>query len=118
MPFSKFISIVYGILGSYYLIIILFDLIKSNNRVAQVATHAVKFEGPDKPVLVSDEREDGAQFNNSEREENLKKYLPPDFTGQTREVENKSPVIDLGLETISGDAYTLSAENLSKFIMR
>ena len=117
MPFSKFISIVSGILGSYYFIIILFDLIKSNNRVAQVTNHAVQFEGPDKPVLVSDEPEESVQFNNSEREENLKKYFPPDFTGQTREVENKSPVIDLGLETISGDAYTLSAENLSKFIM-
>jgi len=32
-------------------------------------------------------------------------------------VKKNSPIIDLGLETISGDAYTLSAENLSKFIM-
>jgi len=76
MPFHQFISIVSGILGSYYLIIILFDLIKSNNRVAPVTTHAVKFEGPDKPVLVSDEKEESAQFNNSEKEEYLKKYLP------------------------------------------
>jgi hypothetical protein len=26
-------------------------------------------------------------------------------------------MIDLGLETLSGDAYTVNAENLSKFIM-
>ena len=117
MPFSKFISIVSGILGSYYLILILFDLIKSNNRVAQVATHAVKFEGPDKPVLVSDETEESAQLNNSGRREYLKKYLPRDYTVQTREVESKSPVIDLGLETLSGEPYTVNAENLSKFMI-
>ena len=117
MPFSKFISIVSGILGSYYFIIILFDLIKSNNRVAQVTTHAVQFESPDKPVLVSDEPEESVQFNNSEREENFKKYLPREYTGQTREVENKSPIIDMGLETLSGEAYTVNAENLSKFMI-
>jgi|GEM_PF-2322982 len=117
MPFHKFISILSGILGSYYLIIILFDLIKSNNRVAQVTSHAVQFEGPDKPVLVPDESEESAQFNNSEKEEYLKKYLPLDYTGQKREVENKSPVIDLGLETLSGEAYTVNAENLSKFMI-
>lgn len=114
MPFTKFISIVSGILGSYYFIIILFDLIKSNNRVAPATTHAVQFKGADKPVLVSDESEESAQFNNSEREEYLKKYLPPDYTGQ---VENKSPIIDLGLETLSGEPYTVNAENLSKFMI-
>jgi len=117
MPFNKFISIVSGILGSYYLIIILFDLIKSNNRVTPVTTYAVQFESPEKPVLVSDEPGESAQFNNSEREENLKKYLPLDYKVQTREVENKSPVIDLGLETLSGEAYTVNAENLSKFMI-
>ena len=117
MPFHQFISIVSGILGSYYLILILFDLIKSNNRIAPVTTHTVKFEGPDKPVLVSDETEESAQFNNSQREEYLKKYLPPDYTGQKRKDENKSPVIDLRLETISGEPYTLNAENLSKFMI-
>ena len=114
MLFHQFISIVSGILGSYYLILILFDLIKSNNRVAPVTTHAVKFEAPDKPVLVSDETEESAQFNNSKKEEYLKKYLPPDYTQQARE---KSPMVDLRLETVTGEPYTLNAENLSKFII-
>ncbi|HEY5393612.1 MAG TPA: hypothetical protein VIJ57_15920 [Hanamia sp.] len=114
MPFNKFISIVPGILGSYYFIIILFDLIKSNNRAAPVTTHAVQFEGSDKPVQVSDEPEESVQISNSKSEQNLKKYLPPDYTGQ---VESKSPVVDLGLETLSGDAYTVNAENLSKFMI-
>ena len=50
-------------------------------------------------------------------DENIKKYLPSDAVEKSEgAVEKKSPIVDLGLETISADAYTLSAEHLSKFM--
>jgi glycosylphosphatidylinositol transamidase (GPIT) subunit GPI8 len=117
MPFSRFISIVFGILGSYYFIIILFDMLKSNNNVAQVISHAVEFDRSEKPVIISDGWEENAQPINIETEENLKRYLPPEESIKTDEVKKKSPMIDLGLETVSGDPYTVNAENLSKFMI-
>ena len=117
MLFSKFISNVLGILGSYYFIIILFDLLQSNSKVAQVTTHAVQFDTSEKPVIVSDEAEKSPQSIKQETEENLKNYLPPEGSFQVREVKVNSPTIDLGLETLSGGAYTVDAENLSKFMI-
>jgi glycosylphosphatidylinositol transamidase (GPIT) subunit GPI8 len=117
MPFSKFISIVSGILGSYYFIIILFDVLKSNTDVAQITTHAVQFDRCEKPVVISDGWEENAQPINTETEENFKKYLPPEESIKTDEVKKKSPMIDLGLETLSGNPYTVNAENLSEFMI-
>jgi hypothetical protein len=117
MSFSKFISIVFGILGSYYFIILLFDVLKSNNKVTQVTTHAVQFDRYEKPVIISDEPEESVKEINPGIEENLKKYLPAEDSVQPREVKRKAPIIDLGLETLSGDAYTVNAENLSKFMI-
>lgn len=117
MPFSKFISIVFGILGSYYFIIILFDVLQSNSKVAQVTTHIVQFDTSEKPVIVLDEAEERPQPVNQGTEENLKNYLPQEGSFQVREVKANSPMIDLGLETLSGGAYTVDAENLSKFII-
>jgi len=117
MPFSKFISIVFGILGSYYFIIILFDVLKSTNKVAQVTNHAVQFDISEKPVIISDDPGESVKPINPGIEENLKKYLPAEDTFQTGEIKQKAPIIDLGLETLSGEPYIVSAENLSKFII-
>jgi hypothetical protein len=99
MPFNKFISIVLGILGSYYFIIILFDVLKSGAPAVQATDHIIRFENKEKPVIIVDE-----PVKQEDRERRI-------------DLAIKSPVIDLGLETISGEAYTVNAENLSKFIM-
>jgi hypothetical protein len=106
MPFSKFISIVLEILGSYYFIMILFDV-----------NHRVHFDLAEIPVIVSDEPEENFQAINSEASKNLEKYVPVEDSFKAVEIKENSPIIDLGLETISGDAYTVNAENLSKFMI-
>jgi hypothetical protein len=117
MVFSKFISFLFGFLGGYYFIIILFDILKSNNKVTQVTTHAVQFPKYEKPVIISDEQEESIKSINPGIEENLKKYLPAEDSVQTGAVKRMAPIIDLGLETLSGDAYIVNAENLSKFMI-
>ena len=117
MPFTKYISIVLAILGFYYIIVILFDLLKSGNRPVQVTTHAVKFPEYEKPVIISDEPEKIVQSINPGIDENLEKYFPREESVQNRNIKRKTPIIDLGLETVSGDAYTVNAENLSKFMI-
>ena len=117
MTFNKFIIIIGGFLGIYYFVIILFDLLKSNNSIAQATNHSVQFEKSEKPIIISEDSQEKNHPVNLEIDENIKKYLPSDDLVKSEGVvKNKSPIIDLGLETISGDAYTLSAENLSKFM--
>jgi len=117
MPFNKFISIILGILGSYYFIIILFDVLKSSTPGVQATNHTIQFESKENPVIIAEELERSERFFNPEDKKNHEKYLPAE--GRKREVDfkMKSPMIDLGLETISGDAYTVNAENLSEFMM-
>jgi len=115
MPFSKFIAIVLGILGSYYFIILLFDLLKSNSRDVQAVNHTVHFETNENPIFVADEAT--ATSSNRENMESPENFLPAEREKQGNGIKMKSPMIDLGLETLSGDAYTVNAENLSKFIM-
>lgn len=117
MVFSKFISIVFGILGSYYFIIILFDMLQSNSKVAQVTTHAIQFDTSEKPVMISDEAEKSLQPVNPLTQGILKNYLPQEDSLRIRKLKANSPIIDLGLETLSGGAYTVDAENLSKFMI-
>ena len=117
MAFSKFISIVVGVLGSYYFIIILFDLLQSNSKVAQVKTHAVQFDTSEKPVIISGGTEESVQVANLGTEENLKNYLSQEDFLRIRKVKENSPMIDLGLETLSGNPYTVNTENLSKFMI-
>ncbi|HET7119380.1 MAG TPA: hypothetical protein VFI29_22990 [Hanamia sp.] len=114
MPFSQFISIVLGILGSYYFIIILFDVLKSNSPAVQATNHTIRFESREDPVIIAEEPERIERLSNSEDKKSHEKYLP----AEEREVrfKMKSPMIDLGLETISGEAYTVNAKNLSKFM--
>jgi hypothetical protein len=114
MPFSKFIAIVLGILGSYYFIILLFDLMKSHSRSVQAINHTVHFEKNENPVFVADESTATSFKRNMENPGN---FLPAEKEKQGSDIKMKSPMIDLGLETLSGDAYTVNAENLSKFIM-
>lgn len=116
MPFSQFISIVLGILGSYYFIIILFDVLKSSTSTVQATNHTIQFENKENPVIIAEEPERSVQSFNAENKKSREKYLPAE--GREREVDfnMKSPMIDLGLETISGEAYTVNAENLSKFM--
>ena len=115
MSFSKFITIVLGILGSYYFIILLFDLLKSNGRDVQAINHTVHFQKNENPVFVADEST--APTFKPGNMENPLNFLPAERENQANGIKMKSPMIDLGLETLSGDAYTVNAENLSKFIM-
>jgi hypothetical protein len=117
MPFATYISIVLGILGFYYFIVILFDLLKSGNKSVQVTTHTVQFPEYEKPVIISDKPEEIKPPATSGSDENLKKYLPPDDSDENKKIKRKAPIVDLGLETISGEAYTVNAENLSKFMI-
>ena len=116
MIFNKFIIIISGFLGIYYFIIVLFDLLKSNNSIVHAANHSVQFEKSEKPIIISGDSEETNLPVNFGIDGNIKKYLPSEDVVKNEDVAKKnSPIIDLGLETISGDAYTLSAENLSKF---
>ncbi len=118
MIFSRFIFIISGFLGIYYFIIILYDLLNSNNSLVQATNHSVKFEQSEKPIIISGDSEEMNMPINVGTDENIKRYLPSDDVVTNGDVvKRKSPIIDLGLETISGEAYTLSAENLSKFII-
>ena len=118
MAFNKFIIIIGECLGVYYFIIILFDLLKINNRILQTTTHSVHFEKSEKPIVISEDSQEKNHPFNLEIDEDLNTFLPSDDLENSEEVvKKKSPIIDLGLETISGDAYTLSAENLSKFMI-
>ena len=117
MPFSQFISIILGILGSYYFIIILFDILKSSAPTVQATNHTIQFENKENPVIISDKPERNIQSFNSENKRNQEKYFSKEESEQSVEFKVKSPLIDLGLETLSGDAYTVNAENLSKFMM-
>ena len=116
MPFSKFISIVLGILGSYYFIIILFDVLKSTTQTVQATNHTIQFENKENPVIIAEEPERSERFFNPEDKKNHEKYLPAEGRKRNVDFKMKSPMIDLGLETISGEAYTVNAENLSKFM--
>src|SRR6185312_10168598 len=102
MPFSKFISIVLGILGSYYFIIILFDVLKSSTPTVQATNHTIQFESKEDPVIIAEVSERSERFFNREDKISPEKYLPAE--GREREVDfiSKSPMIDLGLETLSG----------------
>ena len=114
MFFNHFITMIGLFLGIYYFIIILFDLLKSNNNLVHATNHSVQFEKSQKPVIISGDSE---EMNLPVIDENIKKYLPSDDVVKgVGAVDKKSPIVDLGLETISADAYTLSAENLSKFM--
>jgi hypothetical protein len=55
--------------------------------------------------------------NNQEAFDSHKEYLPKDNKNDLKTADNKKWVtLDLGLETISGDPYEVSAENLSKYM--
>jgi hypothetical protein len=117
MTFNKFIIIIGAFLGTYYFVIILFDLLKSKNNIVNTFKHSVQFEKSQKPIIISGDSEEMNLPVNLGIDENIKKYLPSDGVVISEgAAEKKSPIIDLGLETISGDAHTLSAENLSKFM--
>ncbi|MDQ2719391.1 MAG: hypothetical protein M3Z26_06460 [Bacteroidota bacterium] len=106
MLFNKFISIILSVFGGYYLIVILFDVLKSKNHVATVNTHRVQFES-DNPMMINDE-----EVNLSlSTKVDINDYKPKEDT------KKNSLLIDLGLETLSGESYEMSAENLSKFII-
>ena len=117
MPFTKYISIVLGILGCYYFIIILFDLLRSGNKPVQATTHAVEFDKTEKPVVIFNEPDEDIQPENFRTDANAKKYMPREPSTYSSETKRKTPLIDLGLETVSGEPYTVNAENLSKFMI-
>lgn len=117
MPFSQFISIILGILGSYYFIIILFDVLKSGAPSVQVTNHTIQFENKESPVIIAKDPERSERLLNPDDKKSHEKYLPAEEHEREVGFKMKSPMIDLGLETISGEAYTVNAKNLSKFMM-
>ena len=109
MPFTKYISIVQGILGCYYIIIIVFDLLKSGNKAVQVTTHGVQFDKIPKPVVITGDPGENIDQDNSFTGKNLIDHKPPKAAVQSKKAKKKTPLIDLGLETISGEPYTVNA---------
>ncbi|MEO6837202.1 MAG: hypothetical protein ABI185_02365 [Ginsengibacter sp.] len=119
MVFNQFITIIGGFLGLYYFVIVLFDLLKQNNSSVQATNNSIQFEKSEKPIIISEDSQEKNQPVKLGIAENIKNYFPSsDVVKNEDGVKKSSPIIDLGLETISGDAYTLSAENLSKFMFR
>ena len=116
MLLSLFAFMVLGILGCYYFMVILFDLLKSNTKAVQVTTHTVQFGKPEKPVVVSDETEKNASRVNSESDTKVIRFLPLE-PREDKETRRQSPIVDLGLETLSGEPFSVNAENLSKFMI-
>lgn len=117
MSFSKFISIVLGILGSYYFIIILFDILKSGTQTVQANNHIIRFENKETPIIVAEDPKRSESFLSSGESSESNKYSKTEDREFKIDPVMKSPEINLGLETLSGDAYTVNAENLSKFMM-
>jgi hypothetical protein len=117
MPFTKFFSFVLEILCCYYFIIIVFDLLKSSNKPVQVTTHKVQFDKIPKPVVISGDTVEDIDGDNSIAEEDPIDHGPPKPAAQNKKTKKKTPLIDLGLETVSGEPYTVNAKNLSKFMM-
>src|ERR1017187_1666312 len=117
MPFTKFFSILLEILCCYYFIMIVFDLLKSANKPVQVTTHAVQFDKIPKPVVISGDTVEDIDGDDSLTDENLIDHRPPKPAAQSKKTKKKTPLIDLGLETISGEPYTVNAKNLSKFMI-
>ena len=117
MIFNKFIYIVGYIWFGYYLLVILFDLLKSVPHSSQVTTHHIQFES-ENPVLINDESiNTNHSDDNNETSYSHKDYLPKEHINDLKTANKKKWVtVDLGLETISGEAYEVSAENLSKYM--
>ena len=117
MPFNNFIFIVGFIWCGYYLIVILFDFLKLHNRAEEITTHHVQFQA-EAPVLINDEFVSRNNLtNNREAPNSHKEYLPKDKVNELKSPDKeKSVLVDLGLETISGAAFEVSAENLSKYM--
>ena len=117
MPFIKFFSTLLEILCCYYFIIIVFDLLKSANKPVEVTTHKVQFDKIQKPVVITGDPGEGIDGDNSFTDENRIDHKQPKSAAQSKKPKKKTPLIDLGLETISGEPYTVNAKNLSKFMM-
>ena len=117
MIFSKFIYIVGFIWFGYYLFVVLFDLLKSSKPAPEVTTHHVQFESKN-PVVINDESFNTNKSGDSDKAfDSHTEYLPKDDINDLKSTNKKNWVtVDLGLETISGEAYEVSAENLSKYI--
>lgn len=117
MTFSTFISTLGLVWGCYYLLIILFDLLKTSNQPAEVTAHHVQFE-PENPVLINDETIKTNHLGYNDKSFNShQEYLPKENRiGLNEPDTSKCVLVDLGLETISGEPYEVSAENLSKYM--
>lgn len=130
MIFSKFIFIVAVVLVTYYAIIVLYDLIvtKTRNAPQLASAHTVRFDNEVTTVQVDDESM-RANWNDKSAPTNFasggnSSYAPipsvtaDDKLSNTIREEKKNILSDLGLETLSGESYELSPENLSKCIAR
>lgn len=117
MNFNNSIYIICFIWCGYYLLVILFDVLKSTHQPDEIATHHVHFESQN-PVLINDESISTNHLaNNDEKSHSHKDYLPKDNSNDLKTEDKKKWVtVDMGLETISGEAYEVSAENLSKYM--
>ena len=117
MVFNNFIFIIGFVWCGYYLIVILFDFLKLRNRAEEITTHHVQFQS-ETPVLINDEFVSRNNLTlNGEVIHSKKEYLPNDNVNELKSPDKeKSVMVDLGLETISGAAYEVSAENLSKYM--
>lgn len=130
MIFTQFIFIVAGVLSAYYAIIILYDLIMTKQRNAPQlsSAHTVRYDNEVSTVQIDDEsmrmnwNEKSAPTNFASGGNSSYAPIPSvtadDKLSNTIREEKKNILSDLGLETLSGESYELSPENLSKCIAR
>ncbi|MEO6870235.1 MAG: hypothetical protein ABI168_11355 [Ginsengibacter sp.] len=116
MYFNKFIIVVLIWCG-YYLIVIIYDYLKTLKHLTEINTNHLQFI-TENPNVINGK----SDYNTHLRNIDARFYSGREYmtVGNPNDLENpdekNSLLADLGLETISGDAYTLSAENLSKFM--
>src|SRR5579863_5673545 len=103
MFFANYILLVAGILGCYYVIVILFDLLESNNKSLQGTSYAIQFAKTEKPVAISEDHVDVSGPDNFPMDTNEKKIRPQKPSPDGPETSRRSPIIGLGLETLTGE---------------
>lgn len=106
MGLTTFLLFLAAFLLPYYLLLILVDWIKiqSTAKLATVGNHEIHYE----PVVETSVVNDIAVSTHSQP---AAERVP-----ESRSTNSNGVLVDLGLETISGESYEISSESLAKYM--
>lgn len=106
MGLTTFFLILVAFLIPYYLLLILIDWIKiqSTVKLATVGNHEIHYE-PVVETAVVNEIAVSTQWQPT-----------TESVSENRELSSNGVLVDLGLETISGESYEISSESLAKYM--